>query len=77
MAVDRGVGYVGCGTISGEINSDLVKNLTIQIFLMSNNGIKRLIYFYKSLPVLSFTTNDAELKIRTFSSTQITLKAFY
>lgn len=44
-------------TISGEINSDLVKNLTIQIFLMSNNGFKRLIYLYKSLPVLSFTTN--------------------
>ena len=46
--------------ISGEINSDLVKNLTIQIFLMSNNGFKRLIYLYKSLPVLSFTTNDGE-----------------
>ena len=24
---------------------------------MSNNGFKRLIYHYKSLPVLSFTTN--------------------
>ncbi len=44
--------------ISGEINSDLVKNLTIQIFLMSNNGFKRLIYLYKPLLVLSFTTND-------------------
>ncbi len=27
---------------------------------MSNNGFKRLIYLYKSLPVLSFTTNDGE-----------------
>ena len=30
---------------------------------MSNNGFKRLIYLYKSLPVLSFTTNDYTLRI--------------